>query len=217
MIKAKHKRWARLMLDIYLGYIFKRSFSNFYLVNLPPEIPSDKSLVVTPNHISWWDGFFIDRVSKVVFTKKIHLMMLESSLKKFWFFRKVGAFSINPDNNVSVVETFRYTRKLLEHTNNLVITYPQGEIEPFEQRPLSLKSGVINLLKPLSDKSVLMPVGFKIEYYDQKRPAVYSRFGNLLNIDDVIKNEEIYKNEFMNNLELLSKAAREKKYVRDLF
>lgn len=216
MIKAEHKWWARVLLDIYLGRIFRKSFSNFYLVNLPPELPENKSLVITPNHISWWDGFFIDRVSKNVLNKKLHLMMLESSLTKFWFFSKVGAYSINPDNSVSVVETFRYTRKLLADSNNLIAAYPQGEIEPFEKRPLSLKSGIVSLVKPLSASTMLMPAGFKIEYYDQRKPAVYCRFGRLLKIDNLSEDEDMYEREFMNNLELLSEAARERNYVRDI-
>jgi 1-acyl-sn-glycerol-3-phosphate acyltransferase len=217
MIKAEHKWWARLLLDIYLGYIFNKSFSNFYLVNELPEIPEDKSLVITPNHISWWDGFFIDRLSKHSMNKKLHLMMLESSLEKFWFFSKVGAFSINPENAASVAQTFRYTRDLLLDNNNMVITYPQGEIEQFEKRPLSLKGGIVNLLKPLSNKTVVLPVGFKIEYYDKMKPAVYSRFGPLLEIDEMVRNKELYEEEFIKNLDLLSEAASERKFVRDLF
>ncbi len=216
MIKAGHKLWARLLLDIYLDYIFKRSFSNFYLVNLPPEIPGDKSLVITPNHISWWDGFFIDRLSKHTLDKKLHLMMLESSLEKFWFFSKVGAFSINPDNIASVVQTFKYTRDLLQDNNNMVITYPQGEIEPFEKRPLSLKGGIVNLLKPLGSKTLIMPVGFKIEYYDKRKPAVYSRFGSLLETETIIGNMGLYEEEFIKNLDLLADAAGKREFIRDL-
>ncbi len=216
MIKAGHNLWARMLLDIYLGYIFKRSFSNFYLVNLPPEIPGDKSLVITPNHISWWDGFFIDRLSKHTLDKKLHLMMLESSLEKFWFFSKVGAFSINPDNIASVVQTFKYTRDLLQDNNNMVITYPQGEIEPFEKRPLSLKGGIVNLLKPLGSKTLIMPVGFKIEYYDKRKPAVYSRFGSLLETETIIGNMGLYEEEFIKNLDLLTDAAGKREFIRDL-
>jgi 1-acyl-sn-glycerol-3-phosphate acyltransferase len=217
MIKAEHKLWARVLLNLYLGYIFKNSFSNFYLVNDPPGIPENKSLVITPNHISWWDGFFIDRLSKHTLNKKLHLMMLESSLEKFWFFSKVGAFSINPGNAASVAQTFSYTRDLLLDNNNMVVTYPQGEIEPFEKRPLSLKGGIASLLKPLNNKTVLMPVGFKIEYYDQRKPAVYCRFGPLLGIDEIVYDKELYEKEFIKNLDLLSEAAGKRKFVRDLF
>jgi hypothetical protein len=217
MIKAEHKLWARLLLDMYLGYIFKKSFSNFYLVNLPPEIPGDKSLLITPNHISWWDGFFIDRLSKHTLDKKLHLMMLESSLEKFWFFSKVGAFSINPGNAPSVLQTFKYTGDLLDDNNNMVVTYPQGEIEPFEKRPLSLKWGIASLLKLMGSKTVLLPVGFKIEYYDKKKPAVYSRFGTLLETERILGNIKLYEEEFLKNLDLLAEAAVKREFIRDLF
>ncbi|MDX1777464.1 MAG: hypothetical protein R3339_01145, partial [Thermodesulfobacteriota bacterium] len=96
MIKASHKKWARLIFNPYCDLLLKRNFSQFLLVNDFPQLSPKLPLIITPNHISWWDGFFIYYLSKKKFNRKIYLMMLESSLEKFWFFQKIGAFSINP-------------------------------------------------------------------------------------------------------------------------
>ena len=161
MIRADHKIWAETIFFPYVTRILKKSFSNFYLVNDFPSIPSDRSLIITPNHISWWDGFFIYYLVKKKFNRKIYLMMLESSLEKFWFFQKIGAFSINPANAKSIIESFGYSREVLSNKNNFLVTYPQGEIEAFEKRPLNLKAGIKSMVKPMKELVDILPVGFK--------------------------------------------------------
>jgi 1-acyl-sn-glycerol-3-phosphate acyltransferase len=217
MIKAEHKRWARILYDLYIKRILKKSFSHFYLSNKLPNIPYDKALIITPNHISWWDGFFIDYVTKNTLNRKIHLMMLESSLNKFWFFKKVGAYSIDPENPISIIETFNYSRDILEEKKNFVVSYPQGEIESFEKRPLSLKYGIKSLIRPIKSNVIVLPVGFKIEYYEERLPAVICRFGSLLNGEKLVDNISIYEEEFMKNLDSLSESSFNKKFIRDLF
>jgi 1-acyl-sn-glycerol-3-phosphate acyltransferase len=216
MIKAEHQYWAKVLFDFYERRILKKSFSNFYLVNEAPQIPKNKSLLVTPNHISWWDGFFINYVAKYSLQKKLHLMILESSLKKYWYFKKVGAFSINPDNKVSIAETFKYVRSILSNNNNFVVTYPQGEIEDFSKRPLSLKNGIGLLVKPIVDETIILPIGFKIQYYEKKNPSVLCRFGSLIEPRKIIDDFKSFENEFVKNLDLLSQAAIEKKIMKDI-
>jgi hypothetical protein len=217
MIKAEHKRWARILYDLYIKRILKKSFSHFYLSNEFPNIPYDKSLIITPNHISWWDGFFIDYVTKNTLKRKIHLMMLESSLNKFWFFKKVGAYSIDPGNPISIIETFNYSRDILEGKKNFVVSYPQGEIEAFEKRPLSLRDGIKSLIRPIKSEVIVLPVGFKIEYYEERLPAVICRFGSLMKGEKLVDNISVYKEEFIKNLDSLSESSINKKFIRDLF
>ena len=59
MIKADHKKWAEFVFDIYLRRLLKKSFYDFRIINELPAFDYSKSIIVTPNHFSWWDGFFI--------------------------------------------------------------------------------------------------------------------------------------------------------------
>lgn len=217
MIIAEHKNWARTLYDLYIKKILKKSFSNFFITNLPPDIPPNKGLIVTPNHISWWDGFFVDYVFKNLTDKTIHLMMLESSLQKFWFFKKVGAYSIDPDKPKAIIESFNYTREILSNRNNFVVTYPQGEIEPYEKRPLSIKPGIKQLVRPIMSDVMVLPIGFKIEYFEERYPAVICRFGSLVKGEDIITDFKNFETEFMNNLDFLSKNSFSRKFEKDLF
>jgi len=216
MIKASHSKTARLVFNPYINRLLRKSFSDFQLVNNLPEIPRDKSLVLTPNHISWWDGFFIDYISRRFINKKLHLMMLESSLRKYWFFKKLGCYSINPQNSSSIKETIKYTRDVLADASNFVVTYPQGEIEPFEKRPLSIKEGLKLLLKE-NMQTVILPVGFKIQYYNEKNPSIICRFGEVLSYEKVVDDFNFFSNAFIDNLDMLNEASLNKKFIENLF
>lgn len=217
MIKAAHKSWAETIFDPYVSHLLKKKFSHFYLVNEFPKIPLNRSLIITPNHISWWDGFFIYYLKKKKCDRKVYLMMLESSLEKFWFFKKVGAFSINPYNSKSIIESFAYSHDVLNNHNNVLVVYPQGEIESFEKRPLNLKSGLQTLIKPIENYVVTLPIGFKIEYRDKRNPALFCRFGNLVYGNSIVENFQNFTDSFYENLSLLSDAAIKQKFSDDLF
>ena len=86
MIKAEHKYWSRFVFNLYIDNQLKTHFNGFKAINFPPVLDSEKSLIVLPNHFSWWDGFLIDYVNRKLFGRKFHILMLEEQLKKYWFF-----------------------------------------------------------------------------------------------------------------------------------
>jgi 1-acyl-sn-glycerol-3-phosphate acyltransferase len=217
MIKAAHSKLARLIFIPYMNRLLKKHFSNFFVVNDFPDVPENAGLIITPNHISWWDGFLAEYAFSKFTQRKIHLMMLEEQLKKYWFFKKVGAYSINPNNSKSIIETAAYTKSIVENSLNYIVLYPQGEIEPFEQKPLKIKNGLKYFISGIKNENSILPAAFKIQYYNDKNPAVILRFGELINSNDILKDFEKYKNTFVENVDKLSEAANKKSFKRDLF
>ena len=203
MIKAEHKKWAKLIFDVYLERLLKANFNRFILVNDLPKIPENESIIITPNHFSWWDGFFIYFLMKKYSNKKFHIMMLEEQLKHYWFFQKLGAFSIKIENPKSIISTFNYTKELLADSKNMVIIYPQGEIEDYNKRPVTLKKGLHNILKDKESKVSVLQIGFKIYYGQGKNPDVVARFGELLSAENLSSNYMLYGETFRTNLDLL--------------
>ncbi len=217
MIKADHKHWARLIFDPYIKNQLKKSFCNFYLVNEPPIIDDQKSLIITPNHISWWDGFFIDFINKNIFNRKFYIMMLEHQLKRYWFFNKLGAYSIAPDKSISIKETIKYTASVVTDSNNVAIIYPQGEIETFNSKSVNLKRGLKLFINSIENNLVVLPVGFKLQFYEEKLPEVICRFGQPIEGQTIKEDYNIYEKEFLNNLGLLEECSFERKFTKDLF
>lgn len=143
-------------------------------------------------------------------------MMLEEQLSRYWFFKKVGAFSIDPTHTKKITETVQYVQSLLENPENFVILYPQGEIEPFEMRPLTLKRGLQLFLKTTPEVQVLL-VGFKIQYYNQKRPSLLVKFGETLSGQSISADFNNFEECFYHNLDSLSDAAFNKSWQEDMF
>lgn len=218
MIKASHNKAARFIFNFYIDRLLRKNFSHFYLTNEAPNTAcKDFSLIVTPNHISWWDGFFIDFINRKIFRRTFHIMMLEEQLKRYWFFRYLGAYSIMQHKPKSIINTASYLKELSEKHGSLNVIYPQGAIEPYDKRPPIIKSGLKFFLRDLNESTIVLPVLFKIQYEDKMKPSVYCRFGQPVQASKVIADFEAYIRIFDEALCGLDTAAFEKLILCDLF
>lgn len=102
--------------------------------------------------------------------------MLEEQLKKYSFFKKLGAFSINQQNPKSIAETLNYASSLV-NSESYLVTYPQGEIESYERRPLKVKEGLKKIIEKAKSDTDVLPVVFKIHHSNQRKPNIYCMFG----------------------------------------
>jgi len=205
-----------LFLPAYLRHIIKQNFANFYAVSDIPIIDKGKSVIVTPNHFSWWDGFFSDFSGQYFIKRKFYLMMLEEQLRKYWFFQKIGAFGIEPGNVQSLKEVSKYIKQILSDHSKYLVFYPQGEIQPYELRPLSIKKGIQFFLKGIESSTLVIPLGFKIHYLNEKYPSVYFRYGDILTGEEVNHNFDIYLDAFYDNLDKLNHSAFDGNFNFDL-
>lgn len=204
MIKADHAKWAELIFDPYLKRLFKKSFWDFRVINELPEIDKTKSLLITPNHFSWWDGFFVYWLNKNILSKKLFVMMLEEQLKRYWFFQKVGCYSIDLNDNRKMITSLKYTIELLSDPDNLVTIYPQGEIQPYDTRNITLKSGIEFLSKSSKTEFQVLPIAFRIHHTNERLPVVYVRFGKILTSKEVSQHPVIFNEEFTENINKLN-------------
>ena len=204
MIKADHKKWAEFIFDIYLKGLLKKSFYDVRIINELPVFDYSKSIIVSPNHFSWWDGFFIYWLNKKILNKKLFVMMLEEQLKRYWFFKKLGCYSIDLNDNRKMIVSLKYTMNLLLKPNNLVTIYPQGEIQAYDEKHIVLKEGLDFIARKSTNDFQILPIAFKIHYTNERLPIVYARFGKLLNSKDVAENPQLFKDEFINNLDQIN-------------
>ena len=209
MIKANHTKWARALYEAYIYRQMRKNFTGMFETNQLPDIPENQSLLVTPNHISWWDGFIIEKLLTKRVNKTIHLMMLEKELKKVNFFSKVGAFSIDQENSASTKETILYTREVLKNSLNYCVVYPQGEIEPFEKPKLTIKKGIQLFIK--TTNTMILPVAFKIQHENKKFPSIYVRYGSILPAVDVLRDFALFEEEFIKTRDSLNNHIFDKK------
>lgn len=216
MIEAKHNKAADWIFNKYLRKIIKSDFSHFWICNDFPHLEKNKPLIVTPNHISWWDGFFIYLLIKKYTDRKIFVMMLEEQLTKFWFFSKVGAFSIKNDSLSGIREAIKYFSHLLNEENSIIF-YPQGKIEQFDKPEIEIKGGIKTFLAHSEKDCNILPVGFRIQYNNERKPEIVCRFGKPLSNKDVLSDFDNYKIEFFDNLARLKNDSINRNFMSDLF
>jgi 1-acyl-sn-glycerol-3-phosphate acyltransferase len=218
MIKAAPHPIALRIFHLYIFRELKKHFQAFYMINEFPEIPEDQSLLITPNHFTWWDGFFIDYLCTRFLKRQIYLMMLEEQLKRYWYFKLFGAYSIDPGNEPSVIETLDYTINTLMDPMNFIVMYPQGVLEPYDKRPIVIKQGGLHYVITHSSRSFLiLPIGFKINFFNEKFPELSVRIGRIIESESVSDNLNRFKKEFINNLEELDNGTFRRRFIRDLF
>lgn len=203
MIEAKHNSLLRKIFNVYIDYQLKKFFNGFYLIGEVPNFDDEKSILVLPNHFSWWDGFFVDLVYRKYFGEyKIYMMVLEDTIKRYWFFNKIGAFTINQNNPKDIIKSFNYASKLLSGKKNFVVIFPQRELQSYSSN-VKIKSGVLDLILKRNSEFHLMFLAMKIEFANEKKPNVYFRFNNSNQIGDYLSDFQILENDFNNNLKKL--------------
>lgn len=108
--------------------------------------------------------------------------MLEHRLREFWFFRLLGAFSINQQSPKGIIETLSYTISILTSPNTvpLVVMFPQGELRPSAVRPLAYNRGVERVLakvRQYRSPLAVVPLAMRCEFLAEERPFVFLECG----------------------------------------
>ncbi|MFP4288559.1 MAG: 1-acyl-sn-glycerol-3-phosphate acyltransferase [Bacteroidales bacterium] len=170
MIQANHTSWFQNLFDIYLRYSFKR---HFHTIQIEGNI-RDKGLpmLLIANHISWWDGFWLLHTNKKKFHRKFHVMMLEEQLKKNRFLSRLGAFSIKRKTR-SALDSIHYARQILTSTSNLLLLFPQGEIQSQYKFPFVFEQGWQKILKDIHHPIQIVMVCNVIDYFSHQKPTLF--------------------------------------------
>ncbi|MDD4823542.1 MAG: lysophospholipid acyltransferase family protein [Bacteroidales bacterium] len=170
ILKAKHNCIIYPFFKWYAGFIIKRHYSTVRIIG---EF-KDKNLPVLllSNHISWWDGFWAMYINQKVLHRKFHFMMLEKQLRKYWFFNYTGGFSVHKSSK-SMVETLNYTSDLLTDKENMVLMYPQGEIQSLHHQNIRFERGVERVLRKKEKGVQVVFMVNLIDYFSNRKPGVY--------------------------------------------
>ncbi|MFN3554858.1 MAG: lysophospholipid acyltransferase family protein [Bacteroidales bacterium] len=138
MIKARHSKFFQSLFGLYLSAAFRRHFQSMEVIG---EV-EDKGLplLIIANHMSWWDGFWILELNKKLFRRRFHVMMLEEQLRQNLFLSRLGAFSIRKRSK-SASTSIAYAASLLQDPANLLLIFPQGQIQSQHHHEFSFEQG----------------------------------------------------------------------------
>lgn len=168
MIKANHSLFHSWLINQYTSYILN---TDFQAVKIKGDIiADDRSVLLIPNHFSWWDGFFGWHINQNIFRKKFHVMMLEQELSQRMFFSRVGAFSVNLGSR-SIIESLNYSIEILESPSNLLLMFPQGKLESQHVNVVKFHKGIERIAGSVHNTRIIFAVCLT-DYFSNRKPTL---------------------------------------------
>jgi len=157
LIAAGSSKWFKRVFAHYNeNYLLRRHFQAFQLSGeIDPALQGQPVLYVM-NHSSWWDGMVVYHVIANASKREHYMMMDEEQMKRYRFFRKIGAFSIDKKSSRAIVASLHYSESLLNQGHGVWL-FPQGDIEHLERRPLRFQTGAGYLLERCPE-TIVQPV-----------------------------------------------------------
>ena len=172
MIHAAPAAGFIAVFERYLQWLVRRSFRGVWLradARLPPG-----GFVAAANHTSWWDGFvpFLAQ-RRIARATPFAVMMDESQLRRFPFFRLGGAFSVDPSRPRDAYASVQYAASLARSGAGVWI-FPEGRIAP----PGSRRRFTYGYLHAAREACVpIVPVALRYTMLDAQRPDAFIEFG----------------------------------------
>jgi 1-acyl-sn-glycerol-3-phosphate acyltransferase len=176
IIKSKHNF---IIYPYFRIYTILKIWKNFHKVVISGEL-IDKNLPVLllSNHVSWWDGIWVMYLNIKYFNRKFHFMMLEDQIKKFRITNQVGGYSVKKGSR-SIIETLRYTNEILSDKGNLVLIFPQGDIQSVYNGIIRFEKGVEKILRDNSGKIQVFLIANLVDYFSKEKPTLFIYFKEL--------------------------------------
>lgn len=181
MIPAKKMPLFESVFEVYLNPLIRRSFANVWGKDFVPT--SSNPVIFIANHSSWWDGLLFFFLNRNIWRHDIHMMMDEKGLKRYGFFRYLGAFSINRSKPKDILASLQYAEQLLKNGKTVVL-FPQGDEFHQEIRPLGFSAGIAFLMERCPDVPVI-PISFYYSFRHERKPEVWIHQGKPFLYEDI--------------------------------
>lgn len=180
MLEANRSIWFERIFAVYNRNLLKRRFHSLQVLGLNIlKLKEEKlPLIIYANHSSWWDGLVIFEILRK-FDFENFVMMEEKHLRKFFLFRKLGAFSIVRENPREAVKSINYAASLLkEKSTRTVLIFPQGEIQPNDICPIRFFNGLARIIEK-TGKCQAVEISLRYEFLENFKPEIFVKIGEI--------------------------------------
>lgn len=141
------------------------------------DIRAGHSYLLMCNHFSFWDGFLAaylawNAIHKTRGLNGFYIMVLKKQMQMNPWLKYFGCFSIAP-GTASVNESLDYAAGLLNTPGNLLLMFPQGNLESLHVRDIVMKDGINYIVPQIKSDCQLLWSSNIIEYFESLKPSVY--------------------------------------------
>jgi 1-acyl-sn-glycerol-3-phosphate acyltransferase len=187
-IAAEESPIFRSLFNVYIKNLFKRRFQTVW-INQQYHPSADAKTVYFLNHTSWWDGLIPLILNTYHFNQQPRAMMEYEQLKKYPFFKKIGAFSVDQESPRHIRASLRYALESMDRDNASLFLYPEGEIKPID-RAINFKAGIGWLCNKLKNVD-FVPIGIHMHTIRHDKPELHLWVGKPCALNRESKREHI--------------------------
>jgi hypothetical protein len=160
---------------IITSWFIRRRFNKMVINDIP--FKPNCSYILMCNHFSFLDGFLAIYLSLKGIHKRqtltgFYIMSLKKQMQKHPWLKYIGAFSIVP-GSPSMDESLSYAAEVLSKPGNLLLYYPQGNLESAHIRQIEFKDGLSFIVPKIEGTCQLIWCSIVMEYFESTKPSVY--------------------------------------------
>ncbi|MCY1527209.1 hypothetical protein D9M68_622680 [compost metagenome] len=157
-----------------IGFLLKRRFRK--IITYPAPIKEGCSYLLMCNHFSFLDGLFAFYLCNRHLwgkhqMKKLYIMSLRQQMEKNPWLRYCGSFSVEPGKR-SIAESFSYAAEILSEPGNVLLFFPQGNLESQHIRKIRFEDGINQIVPQIKGNCQLLWSSNIIEYFEGTQPVL---------------------------------------------
>jgi len=165
--------YRRLMLPVI--WLFRKRFNKMIINDI--DIKPGHCYLLMLNHFGFFDAFFayylcFYYLNKKTLIKGMYAMSVKKQMEKKPWLKYSGSFSVEPGKR-SVGESLNYAASILNKPGNVLIYYPQGELESAYIRHIDFKDGIYEIITRTTGNCQLIWCSVLTEYFESLKPSVY--------------------------------------------
>ncbi len=158
-----------------IGLFLRLKFNKLIIKDV--LIKPGHSYLLMCNHFSFLDGLLALYLCRKVFfhdnkMHRVHIMSLKRQMELNKWLRYIGSFSIDPRKR-SMNESFEYAAELLSKPGNLLLFYPQGNLESNYIRKIHFEDGINQIVPQIKGPCQLVWSSNLVEYFESIKPSMY--------------------------------------------
>ena len=180
MIEASPSPLFARLFAVYAGWTIRRHFRAVYVRGNLPDTRSP--LLICVHHAGWWDPILLFHLSRRRYPGRHFTMMEEANLRRYRFFRKLGAFGIDRASAVGPLASLRYALARLSEPASRVWIFPQGAIAPVDRRPLEVDPGASWIAARA--RVPVVAVAIRYEFREDQLPEAFVSFSSASMVHD---------------------------------
>lgn len=140
------------------------------------EFKANTSYLVLCNHFSFLDGFLAaylvrNTINKERGIKRLNFMSVKKQMEMNPWLRYTGSFSVSP-GKISAGESVAFAAELLSTPGNVLVLYPQANLESCHVREIEMKDGINAIIPQIKGDCQIIWSSNLVEYFESLKPSM---------------------------------------------